>query len=126
MLYRDPLAFAPRLDPASRTLGEMQSASRPRRATAVCGCLVACRLPAWPTSTAGGHWWRRSGLRSARPRDTHDPPTRCCARLSQPDRHWVRYGYQASRSVHSYMTTASVLDALAVPPAKLRSVRYDP
>jgi len=79
MLCRDPLAFAPRLDPASRTLGEVQDrfASEEGRRR----CLVACRLPAWPTSTAGGHWRRRSGLRSARPRDTHDPPTRCCARL---------------------------------------------
>jgi len=35
MLCRDPLAFAPRLDPASCTLSEVQDALRPRRAAAV-------------------------------------------------------------------------------------------
>jgi len=63
MLCRDPLAFAPRLDPASCTLSEVQdrfaSEEGSRRR------LVACRLPARPTSTAGGHWSRRSGPRSA-------------------------------------------------------------
>src|SRR4051794_18820297 len=89
MLCRDLLAFAPRLDPASRTLTEVQDrfASKEGRRRR----LLACRLPARPTSTAGGHWWRRSGLRSARQRDTHDPPTRCCARLSQPDRQYPLY-----------------------------------
>jgi len=56
MLCRDPLAFAPRLDPASCTLGEVQDrfASEEGRRR----CLVACRLPAWPTwppaGTGGG------------------------------------------------------------------------
>src|SRR3954447_26039727 len=37
-------------------------------------CLVACQLSARPTSTAGGHWSRRSGSRSARPRDITTHP----------------------------------------------------
>src|SRR3954468_9996144 len=37
-------------------------------------CLVACQLSARPTSPAGGPWSRRSGPRSARPRDITTHP----------------------------------------------------
>lgn len=110
----------PRMRPSSfPVFTGLSRTSRPgSRARTTASARSTCRTTSMNScfgSIAAACQWLHSSRCWASPRNTHPPPTRCCAQLNQPDRHYPTYGCRRGLSGSAAVAEARMLGTRSAP-----------